>query len=217
MGVLCSERMPPRNMLLKGSLRYIQQLLPTYSSTSYQYILSTHPINTYYQHILSTHPINTYYQNIISTHPINTLSIHHTCPSNRTHLMSCTTSNLTYPINYTLFIYTHIQPQPHHHHHHHSPPFITQCLQQELKPWSIHVTNVNPGFMRTPMILDAATGTLKNFNDAPKEITRQVGPSLYRLVLVRRCDTYDAPNPTSIPYLTITLLTHVVVLLFMLV
>ena len=54
------------------------------------------------------------------------------------------------------------------------PPLFTQCLCQELKPWSIHVANINPGFMRTPMVVDSAKGTLKNFYDAPKEIQQQV-------------------------------------------
>ena len=32
------------------------------NNTSYQHILSTHPLNLHYQHILSTHPINPFYQ-----------------------------------------------------------------------------------------------------------------------------------------------------------
>ena len=71
------------------------------------------------------------------------------------------------------------------------PPFFTQCLCQELKPWSIHVANINPGFMRTPMVVDSAKGTLKNFYDAPKEIQQQVcSPphcTVYRLFVCFLC------------------------------
>ena len=53
------------------------------NNTSYQHILSIHPISTPFQHLLSTHSINTFYQYTLSTHPINILD-QYSPPKNNT-------------------------------------------------------------------------------------------------------------------------------------
>ena len=55
----------------------------------------------------------------------------------------------------------------------HAVEGYTKCLRLELRPWGIHVANINPGFMRTPMIEGAAVPTLAAFRAAPAEVRAQ--------------------------------------------
>lgn len=50
---------------------------------------------------------------------------------------------------------------------------FTKCVREELRPWSIHVSNINPGFMRTPILARGVTASQKTFNEAPVEITSE--------------------------------------------
>jgi hypothetical protein len=51
-------------------------------------------------------------------------------------------------------------PSLHHHYHHcyhhsaskHAVEGFSKALRQELRPWGLHVSVVNPGFMKTPLI-----------------------------------------------------------------
>lgn len=50
---------------------------------------------------------------------------------------------------------------------------MSKCLRVELKPWNIHVCNVNPGFMKTPMVSNSPSLTRKHFEAAPIAIQNQ--------------------------------------------
>lgn len=52
---------------------------------------------------------------------------------------------------------------------------MTKALRQEMVPWKIHVTNINPGFMSTPMVLGAGGVAEREFEEAPPEIRDQYG------------------------------------------
>lgn len=48
----------------------------------------------------------------------------------------------------------------------------------ELKPWNIHVANINPTFMNTPIISNGQASHIKNFEAAPTEIKEQYGETV---------------------------------------
>lgn len=48
-----------------------------------------------------------------------------------------------------------------------------KCLRLELLSWNIYVTNINPGFMSTPLISTSEAAGLREFESAPKDITSQ--------------------------------------------
>jgi NAD(P)-dependent dehydrogenase (short-subunit alcohol dehydrogenase family) len=50
---------------------------------------------------------------------------------------------------------------------------LTKCLKTELAPWNIHVCNINPSFMRTPIIENSFIANTKEYEKAPIEITKQ--------------------------------------------
>eukprot|EP01034_Spumella_vulgaris_P026167 gene26167-32702_t len=55
----------------------------------------------------------------------------------------------------------------------HAVEGMSKCLRQELRPWNIFVCNINPGFMRTPLLTTSHLLAVKEFNEAPKSITDQ--------------------------------------------
>ncbi len=54
---------------------------------------------------------------------------------------------------------------------------FAKCLRQELSTWGIHVCNINPGFMKTPLITSSYAASLREFEQAPKDITTQYSVS----------------------------------------
>lgn len=50
---------------------------------------------------------------------------------------------------------------------------LTVCLREELKPWRVHVCNVNPCFMATPMLPSSIDQARALFLAADKEVQRQ--------------------------------------------
>ena len=50
---------------------------------------------------------------------------------------------------------------------------MSAALREELRPFRIHVANVNPCFMRTPMISASVTQAKEIFDAAPEEVRRQ--------------------------------------------
>ena len=55
----------------------------------------------------------------------------------------------------------------------HAVEGFSKCLRQELRPWGIKVANVNPAFMKTPMVLDSPPKTLEEFLAADQAVARQ--------------------------------------------
>lgn len=47
-----------------------------------------------------------------------------------------------------------------------------------MKPWGIFVSNINPSFMRTPMVVGGVNNTVKLFDEAPAEIRDQYDTKL---------------------------------------
>lgn len=50
---------------------------------------------------------------------------------------------------------------------------LTTCLREELKPWGVHVTNVNPCFMKTPMITNSIQQARELFESADLDVRMQ--------------------------------------------
>ncbi len=46
---------------------------------------------------------------------------------------------------------------------------MTKCVRQELLTWNIHMANINPAFMKTPLIQSSLEATQKIFDEAPEE------------------------------------------------
>lgn len=59
----------------------------------------------------------------------------------------------------------------------HAVEGLAKGLREELKPWGIHVSNVNPSFMRTPILSSGINSARSGFENAPKEITSEYDPS----------------------------------------
>lgn len=59
----------------------------------------------------------------------------------------------------------------------HAVEGLAKGLREELKPWNIHVSNVNPSFMRTPILTSGMNSARNGFESAPKEITSEYDPS----------------------------------------
>ena len=50
---------------------------------------------------------------------------------------------------------------------------MSKSLRTELKGWDIHVSNINPSFMKTPLILSAFVKMQRTFNSSPDDIKAQ--------------------------------------------
>jgi NAD(P)-dependent dehydrogenase (short-subunit alcohol dehydrogenase family) len=59
----------------------------------------------------------------------------------------------------------------------HAVEGMTKALRSELRPWNIHVCNVNPGFARTPMIAAGKLSAKDAFSKASREIQYQYNDS----------------------------------------
>jgi NAD(P)-dependent dehydrogenase (short-subunit alcohol dehydrogenase family) len=55
----------------------------------------------------------------------------------------------------------------------HAMEGFMKSLVPELRPWHIYVCNINPAFMRTPMIADSVEKGMAAFGKAPKELQSQ--------------------------------------------
>lgn len=61
----------------------------------------------------------------------------------------------------------------------HAVEGMMKSVREELKPWNIHVVNINPGFFRTPIVTSNTSETIKTFNSAPEEIRSQYTSDLF--------------------------------------
>ena len=48
-----------------------------------------------------------------------------------------------------------------------------------MKQWNIHVSNINPGFMRTPIVTGGPDLTAKEFANVPKDLRAQYTDKLF--------------------------------------
>lgn len=55
----------------------------------------------------------------------------------------------------------------------HAVEGFASSLRQELRPWGIHVSNVNPAFMKTPMVTNSSPAMLAEFLKADESIRIQ--------------------------------------------
>lgn len=55
----------------------------------------------------------------------------------------------------------------------HAVEGFAKSLRNELKPWNIHVSNVNPGFMTTPILSAAEAWGQRVFDEAPSAVKDQ--------------------------------------------
>ena len=46
-------------------------------------------------------------------------------------------------------------------------------MRYELQPWGIEVANINPAYLKTPMVTDSLRGIRNVFNSAPRDIQLQ--------------------------------------------
>jgi NAD(P)-dependent dehydrogenase (short-subunit alcohol dehydrogenase family) len=51
----------------------------------------------------------------------------------------------------------------------HAVEGMSKCVRQELIGWNIHMSSINPGFMKTPLIKSAFEVSKKIFDEAPEE------------------------------------------------
>jgi len=55
----------------------------------------------------------------------------------------------------------------------HAVEGMAKCVRQELAHWSIHVSNINPAFMRTPILTNGPEAAKRVFEAAPASITSE--------------------------------------------
>lgn len=55
----------------------------------------------------------------------------------------------------------------------HAVEGFAKGLRAELKPWNIHVCNVNPGFMKTPILISGPEAAKKCYLNSPEDIQKQ--------------------------------------------
>lgn len=55
----------------------------------------------------------------------------------------------------------------------HAVEGMTKCVRQELLTWNIHMANINPAFMKTPLIASSTHETSRIFDEASAEIRSQ--------------------------------------------
>lgn len=60
----------------------------------------------------------------------------------------------------------------------HAVEGYAKALRLEMKPWNIHVSNINPGFMRTPIVTDGPTRTASEWERVPESIKSQYDSKL---------------------------------------
>jgi NAD(P)-dependent dehydrogenase (short-subunit alcohol dehydrogenase family) len=60
----------------------------------------------------------------------------------------------------------------------HAVEGLAKCLRSELYPWNISVSNINPTFMRTPIINSNLDLALKEFNAAPEAVKNQYSETI---------------------------------------
>lgn len=58
----------------------------------------------------------------------------------------------------------------------HAVEGYAKALRLEMKPWNIHVSNINPGFMRTPIVTGGPTLTAAEWERVPEELKEQYDP-----------------------------------------
>jgi len=56
---------------------------------------------------------------------------------------------------------------------------LIKCIRQELRPWGIHVSNVNPGFMNTPIVSGSREIGLREFEAAPADVQSQYSTAMF--------------------------------------
>ena len=54
---------------------------------------------------------------------------------------------------------------------------LMKILRIELRPWNIFVCNINPSFLRTPMVLNSYKVFQTEFEKAPEFIRKQYSPN----------------------------------------
>ncbi|CAE7463351.1 BDH1, partial [Symbiodinium microadriaticum] len=59
----------------------------------------------------------------------------------------------------------------------HAVEGMAKALREELRPWGIHVSNLNPAFMKTPILLNGLEAAKRSFESAPENITSQYDQS----------------------------------------
>jgi NAD(P)-dependent dehydrogenase (short-subunit alcohol dehydrogenase family) len=57
----------------------------------------------------------------------------------------------------------------------HAMEGMSKCVREELSHWSIHLSNINPGFMRTPLLASGSSAGKLSFEAAPRAITSEYG------------------------------------------
>mmetsp|Transcript_19309 Transcript_19309/g.27748 ORF Transcript_19309/g.27748 Transcript_19309/m.27748 type:complete len:341 (-) Transcript_19309:66-1088(-) len=61
----------------------------------------------------------------------------------------------------------------------HAVEGFAKALRAEMKPWNIHVSNINPGFMRTPIVIGGPDMTKSEFARVPPELRAQYDDNLF--------------------------------------
>ena len=49
----------------------------------------------------------------------------------------------------------------------HAVEGLAKCLRYELRPWNIHVCNINPAFMKTPILTSGNDASTLEFQQSP--------------------------------------------------
>jgi len=57
----------------------------------------------------------------------------------------------------------------------HAVEGMAKCAREELSHWGIHMSNINPGFMRTPLLASGSSAGKRSFETAPSDITSEYG------------------------------------------
>jgi len=55
----------------------------------------------------------------------------------------------------------------------HAVEGMAKCAREELAYWGISMSNINPGFMRTPIILNGSAAAKRSLDAAPADITSE--------------------------------------------
>jgi NAD(P)-dependent dehydrogenase (short-subunit alcohol dehydrogenase family) len=48
-----------------------------------------------------------------------------------------------------------------------------KCIRMEMRPWNVRVINVNPSYMKTPLITTSVDNLMKEYKNASQEIQMQ--------------------------------------------
>lgn len=78
---------------------------------------------------------------------------------------------------------------------------FSDCLRREMYPWGLHVSIIEPGYMRTPIIKGQVEYMRKVWAELPEEIRRRWGEDYFENIMSKRTNSlfiYLAEDPMKV-------------------